>query len=123
MPAADPALALLAAGHDLVDPLPVAAQADGRDHQVGLAAAAVLHVGVVVEDLAGVGLVGIAGPHGVRGRQPDGGSRGGHGAAADEITTIDVDIGHCIVLSVQVTKLYGGPGASEPHRTIKTRSG
>ena len=59
-----------------VDTLPVAAQSHGRDHEPGLAQPPVLHVRVVIEDLAGVLVGGVARlDNGCRGQ-----SRGkGHG--------------------------------------------
>ena len=68
---AKPALAGEDVRHDDVKPLPVPAQADGRNHQTRLAAAAVFHVGIVVEDFAGVGLVGVAGLDRVRSGQAE----------------------------------------------------
>ena len=53
--------------------------------QIGLAAAAILHVGVVVEDLARVGLLGIGRVDRQRRRQPDRHAGRGDGRIADEL--------------------------------------
>src|SRR5208282_2375745 len=60
----DPAFALLLAADDLVDPLPMPSQADRRNHHPRPAAAAILHLRIVIEDGLRLGLLGVARPYG-----------------------------------------------------------
>ena len=66
---------------------PMASQRDGRHHHAGLAAPPVLHLLVVVEDLAGVFAGGIPGPHRLRGGQAGCHRRGRQGTVAHKLPT------------------------------------
>ena len=69
-------------------PAAVAAQRHLGDHESRLSQGAITHLGIVVEDLAGVGLFRIAGAD-HHGAQPGGNSSGGSGAIAHELATRD----------------------------------
>ena len=77
------------AGNHLVHTFPVAAEADGADHPAGLAAEAVFHVRVVIEDLFRVLPLGIVGGKDVCRFDADGRPSGDGGGGVDELATRD----------------------------------
>jgi hypothetical protein len=81
-------------GHHLVDALPMTAQANGRHHPAGFAAAAVLHVRIVIEDAAGIEFLGIPDADDV-GQSDAGGQRRGAGCrVTNKLATSQTRCGH-----------------------------
>jgi len=80
------AVRLLFLRKDHVEPFPMPAQADGRNHQIGLAAAAVFHFGVVAADVARVLLPGLPARTVLMGVRPSA-SPPSHGTLIHKFTT------------------------------------
>ena len=87
-----PSIRLLASYY-LDDAFPVAAEADGRDHQACSAAQAVFHIGVVIQNLGRIRFGFCVAAGGAGHRQSGANSSRGNGAITNKVTTCKF-VGH-----------------------------